>query len=87
MPNTFFVPMVKLNAVCDRARARYLARRQITDPGWRQEGRYGIPAADRARDPAGWIHISNLADRIASVHYRILWHPDTDNLHLDGPRK
>jgi hypothetical protein len=81
------LPMVLANELCGRARNHYLTRRGIDDPGWRHEVQYGVPHTDRQPGPDGWMHISNLSDRIDGMYYRILWHPETDQLRLQGPRK
>jgi hypothetical protein len=77
---------VLANELCARARTHYLSRRGIDDPGWRQEVRTSVPFTNHRPDADGWVHISNLSDRIEGVYFRILWHPESDKLRLDGPR-
>ncbi len=81
-----FLPFVRLQELCNRARDHYLEVHRITDPGWRHNVRTSIPRSHRP-DADGWVQISNLADRFQVQHFRILWHPETDRLRLFNPER
>jgi len=85
--DTLFVPMVKLNELCNRA-LRYRQGKVADDPrpGRRQGVRYSVPFRSLKPGEDGWVHISNLIDDYEGVYFAIWWHPESDRLRLQGPK-
>lgn len=70
-----FLPMVKANDLCERA-VRY-RRGLVTNPlidaaQLRHLIQFSIPRTNARPDADGWVHISNLIDRIEDRHAMIM---------------
>jgi hypothetical protein len=79
-----WIPMVQANDICARAKTLYLAEHPTADRAWVSTS---IPFGDYPRDPDGWVHVSNLTDRLVRLYWYVLWHPETDAVRIDGPRR
>jgi hypothetical protein len=84
MSGELWIPMVQANEICARARTRYLNEHPTAERTWVSTS---IPFGDYPRDEAGWAHVSNLTDRLARLYWYVLWHPETDEVRLEGPRR